>query len=140
MSSENRRLFTGANLVVRLALRSISSTFFSQLSLVFVELRVQGFPIRDCARGCINRDYMWLQLRAIDLKAKTFFYGLYLVVGLRKIAPRVNSPYAPTTPTIHCTTISRFLAPQSFCHHDSPSNMAESRYPRTLERLLKIRA
>ena len=120
-------------------------------------MRVQGLPIRDCARGCINRGYMWLQLSAIDVTAKTFLAQdltngsrcdskdvtaktylerLYLALGLRKPATQVNSPYAPTTPTIHCTTISRFLckcfprmAPQFFCHHDSPSNMAESRYP-----------
>jgi len=55
----------------------------------------------------------------------------------RKLAPLVNSPNAPTTPTIHCTTISRFLcnvfprmAPQFFCQYDSPSNMAESWYAR----------
>jgi len=42
-------------------------------------------------------------------------------------------PYAPTTLTIHCTRTSRFLcnffprmAPQFFCHHHSPSNLAES--------------
>jgi len=48
----------------------------------------------------------------------------------------LNCPYAPTTPTVHSTTISRFLcnffpriAPHFFGHHDSPRNLAKSRYP-----------
>jgi len=70
---------------------------------------VPGLPIRDCARDYSNRAQMCPQLSAIDLTAKTFFERLYLVLGLRKIVPWVNYPYAPTTPTIHPTTISRFL-------------------------------
>ena len=72
-------------------------------------MRVQGLPIRDCARGCINRGYIWLQLCAIDVTEKTFFERLYWVLGLRKIALCVSFPNAPTTPTVHSTTISRFL-------------------------------
>jgi len=48
-------------------------------------------------------------ISAIDVTVKTFFERLYLVLGLRKIAPWVNCPYAPTTPTLHSTAISRFL-------------------------------
>jgi len=51
--------------------------------------------------------------------------------------PWVNCPYAPTTPTVYSTIISRFscnffprMAPNFFGHHDSSSNLAESRYPR----------
>jgi len=80
-------------------------------------------------------------MSAIDVTAKTFFKrhcnSLDLVLGLRKIAPWVNCPYVPTTPTVHSTTISRFpcnffpqLAPHFFGNHDSPSNLAKSRYPR----------
>jgi len=83
--------------------------------------RVPGLSIRDCARGCNNRAQMCPQLSAIDVTAKTFFERLCLVLGLRKIAPWVNCLYAPTTSTIHFTTISRFLcncfprmAPQFF--------------------------
>ena len=103
-----------------------------------VESRYEGTrtSIRDCPRGCSNRAQMCPQLSAIDVTAKTFFERLYLVLGLRKIAPWVNCPYAPTTPTVHSTSISRFLcnffprmAPHFFGHHDSPSNLAESRYP-----------
>ena len=95
--------------------------------------RVQGLPIRVCARGCINRGYIWLQLCAIDVTEKTFFERLYLVLGLRKIALCVNCPYAPTTPTIHCTTISRFLCnffPRMSPHFFCPSFTKEVPSPR----------
>jgi len=36
-------------------------------------------------------------------------WGLYLVPGIDTFGPWVNCPYAPTTPTIYMTTISRFL-------------------------------
>ena len=52
---------------------------------------------------------LWPMMSAINVTAKTFFERLYLVLGLQKIAPRVNCPYAPTTPTVHSTTVSRFL-------------------------------
>jgi len=49
------------------------------------------------------------------------------------------------TPTVHSTTISRFLcncfprmAPQFFGHHDSPSNLAKSRYPPRMDVLLQF--
>jgi len=95
--------------------------------------RVPGLPIRICARGCNNRSHTRPQMSAIDVTGKTFFVHLYLVLGLRKIAPWVNCPYASATPTIHCTTISRFLCnfpPNFFGQHDSASSLAESRYPR----------
>jgi len=108
-----------------------------QRHIQVVRSRVQGLPIKDCARGCINRGYMWLQLSAIDMTEKTFFERMYLVLGLRKIALCVSCPCAPTTPTVHSTTISRFLcnffprtAPHFFGQHDSRSNLAESRYTR----------
>ena len=56
------------------------------VTLVVYMTRVQGLPISDCARGCINRGYRWLQLSAIDVTEKTFFKRLYLVLRLRKIA------------------------------------------------------
>jgi len=93
-----------------------------------------GLPIRDCARGCTNRGQWRPMMSAIDVTAKTLFERLYLVLGT--FGPRVNCPYAPTTPTVHSTTISRFLCSffarmaSHFCgHHDSPSNLAKSRYP-----------
>jgi len=99
--------------------------------------RVQGVPIRDCATGCTNRGQSWSMMSAIDVTAKIFFERLYLVIGLRKIAPWVNCPYARTAPTVHSTTISRFpynffprMAPHFLGHHDSPSNLEKSRYPR----------
>ena len=74
-------------------------------------LRVPGLPIRDFARGCNNRGHTRPQLSEIDVTEKTFFERLYLVLVLRKFAPLVNCPYAPTAPTIQSTTISRFLCP-----------------------------
>jgi len=70
---------------------------------------------------------------------KTFFERLYLFLGLRKFAPWVNCPYAPTTPTIHCTTISRFLcnffprtAPHFFGNDDYSPSIFVSRLLRSL--------
>jgi len=60
---------------------------------------------------------------------------LYLVLGMDTFEPCVNCPYLRTTPTVHFTTISRFLCNffplmthDFFVHHDSPSNLAESRW------------
>jgi len=76
--------------------------------------------IRECARDYKDRAQMCPQLNAIDVTVLTF-ERLYLVPGLGTFGPEVNCPYAPTTPPIHCTTISRFLciffpqmAPQYF--------------------------
>ena len=84
--------------------------------------RVPGLPIRDCARGCNNCVHTRAQMSAIHVTSKTIFERLYLVLGLRNLALCVSCPCAPTTPTIHCTTISRFLynffprmAPHFFC-------------------------
>jgi len=71
--------------------------------------RVPGLTIRDCAWDCSKRAHARPQLNTIGVTGKTFFERLYLVLELRKIAPWVNCPYVPTAPTIHCTTISRFL-------------------------------
>ena len=118
---------------------------------------VPGLPIRDCARSCNSSEHMRTTMCATHVTAKTFFERFYLVLGLRQIALWVNCPYAPTTLPIHITTISRFLSQLSLCthhsdhslhnyfsisvqffspngpsiflHHDSPSNLAESRYP-----------
>jgi len=80
-----------------------------QSNMTPVAGRLQGLPVRDCARGCNNRAQMCTQLSAIDVTARTFFERLYLVVGLRKIAPWVNCSYASTTLILQWTTISRFL-------------------------------
>jgi len=72
-------------------------------------MRVQGLPIRDCAKGCTNRGQSRPMMSAIDVTAKTFFERFYLVLGLCTFEPWVNCPCAPTTPTVHSTTISRFL-------------------------------
>jgi len=47
-------------------------------------------------------------MSAIDVTKKILFERLYLVPGMGAFGPWVNCPYAPTTPTVHSTTISRF--------------------------------
>jgi len=99
------------------------------------ELRVPRLPIRDCARGCNNRAQMCAQLNAMDVTARTFLKRLYLVLGLRKIAPWVNCSYAATTWSFTAQLFLDFCAifspngPSIFSLHDSPRNLAESRYP-----------
>jgi len=78
-------------------------------------------------------------MSSIDVTVKTFFEHLYVVLGLRTIAPWVNCPCAVTTPTVPPTTISRFpwnwfprMVPLFFVITimiNSPSNLAESQYP-----------
>ena len=72
-------------------------------------MRVPGLPIWDCKRGCNNRAQMCAQLSATNMIGKTSVERLYLVLGLPKNTLCVSCPCAPTTPTIHCATISRFL-------------------------------
>jgi len=67
---------------------------------------------------------------------KGILWAFVLVLGLGTFGPWFNCPYATTTLPIHCATISRFLSnffsrdsPSIFWVHDSPSNLAESRYP-----------
>ena len=77
------------------------------------------------------------------MTARTLFERLYLVPGLGKFGPWVNCPCVPHPHySLNLTTISWFprsfspqIALQFFYQHDSPSNLAESRYPqRTVSR------
>ena len=86
----------------------------------------------DCTRSFDHRGHSRPMMSATDVIEKTFFERLYLVLGLRKIAPWVKCPYALTTPIDQCIPISRFscnffpwMAPHFFGHHDSPSNLAK---------------
>jgi len=79
---------------------------------------------------------MCAQLSAIDVTAKTFFESLYLVLEMRKIVPWIVSMHPQHRPF----TVQLFLDFYAisfprwplifFGQHDSPSNLAESRYPR----------
>jgi len=96
-----------------------------------ITVRVPGLPIRDCTRGYNNRGHTRSPMSAIDVTQETFFERLYLVPGMGTSGPWVNCPNAPTTPTVQSTTISWIpcnfsprMAPQFFCYHDSPSNLA----------------
>jgi len=108
-------------------------------------MRVPGLPIRDCAESCDSSVQMCTTVNAIDVTENVFLERLYLVSGLGTFGPWVSCPYAPTTPTVYTPTISRYhckffprMAPQFFCHHDSPSNLAGSRYPRVHPKLLEL--
>ena len=94
-------------------------------------MRVLWLTVRDCAGGFNNCDHTRPQISAIDVTEKISFERLYLIPGIGTFGRWVNCPYTPTTPTVHTTTISRFLcnffprmAPQFFGHHDSPRNLA----------------
>jgi len=75
-------------------------------------------------------------MNAIYVTKKIIFKRLYLVPGMGTFGVWVNCPYAPTTPTVYNTTMSRFpcnffprMAPHFCGSWRSPSNLAESRYP-----------
>ena len=71
--------------------------------------RVPGLPIGDCAGSSNNLVPKGFKLSSIDVTEKALFERLYLILGLSSFEPRVNCPYAPTTPTIQINTVSRFL-------------------------------
>jgi len=56
--------------------------------------RVPGLPIGNCADISNNLVQRVAKVSAIDVTAKTFFERLYLVSGLRNIAPFVTMPLA----------------------------------------------
>jgi hypothetical protein len=97
---------------------------------------VPGFPIRDCAASSNNLAPRCPKLNAVDMIAKTIFELLYLVLGLHQFVPRVNCPCAPTPPPFTQILFLDFRAnfspewPLIVCRHDSPSNLADPRYPR----------
>jgi len=84
-------------------------------------------------KWCVNIFLMqFLMEYTLFINTLFFFIYLYLCSILESFRFR-----APTTPTVHSTTISRFpcnffprMAPHLLDHHDSPSNLAKSRYPR----------
>ena len=99
-----------------------------------------GLPFRDCARSCNNCDSRRLKLCAIHVTEKAIFERFYLVLGLVPFGPSINCSYAPTTLTVPTKTISGFpcklSGPSFFFQHDSPSNLAESRYPLYTQRFV----
>jgi len=106
-----------------------------------IHTSLPGLPIKDCTGSCTGCAQMCTNLRTIDVTEMTFFERLYerlyLVSGVGTFVLCVNCPCTSTTPIVHSITIFRFpcklfprMAPQFFCLHDSPNNLAESRYPR----------
>jgi len=105
--------------------------------------RVPGLPIKDCAESCNSSVQRCTSSNSIDVTAKTFFESFYLVPGLSSFehSDQVNCPCAPTFPplTLHlfldfCAIFFPEWPLDFFCHHDSSSNLAESRYPWQLTR------
>jgi len=88
---------------------------------------------------------MFTTVNATDVTDNIIFERLYLVSGLGTFGPESTVPMHPQPrPFVHTPTISQFpcnffprMAPQFFGHHDSPSNLAESRYPGSLRQVLK---
>jgi len=104
---------------------------------LLVPWRVPGLPIRDCAGSCNSSAHKRTTMSAIDVTVKTFFERVYLIPGLSPFEHRVKCPCAPTPPPYAqqlFLDFCEFCFPEwplnFFCHHDSPSNLAESRYPR----------
>jgi len=96
-------------------------------------MRVPGLPIiRDCARSCNNSEHTRTHLSAKDVTEKIFFERLYLVSGMRTFAPTVS-----VHPQLRPFKLQLFLDFSTnffpewplifFNHHDSPSNLAQSR-------------
>ena len=115
-----------------------SKIWFSKME--WVQWRVPKLPVKDCAASPNNLAPRCLKLTAIDVTAKTILERFYLVPVHRQFALFITMPSALTTPQLtqrlfldFCSNFSR-VAPQFFCQHDSPSNLAESRYPRPMIR------
>jgi len=117
-----------------------SSPFTLTTSLVTpsthtVPVRVPELPIRDCAgsfNSCVPRRS---KVSAMDVTAKTIFESLYLVLGLAPICALSQLSECSHTPPTPGQLFLDFCAiffpawPLIFCQHDSPSNLADSRYP-----------
>jgi len=79
--------------------KTIWSTYVCMCVCVYARVRrVPGLPIRTCADISNNLVPRGTKVSATNVEAKAFFERLYLVPGLRKIAPFVTMPSAPTSP------------------------------------------
>jgi len=100
--------------------------------------RVPGLPIRDCVISSKNLVSRVAKVNTIIVTEKSTFERLYLVLGLRQFATRVNCSCAPTPPPLTQRLFLDFcaiffqVAPHFFGHHDSPSNLVESPLARAL--------
>jgi len=103
-----------------------------------VSCRVQGLPIGDCAGSSNNFMPRSAKLSAIDVTRKLFFERLYWFQDWDHLSPEstVRMPPHP-----HCSVDNYFsisvqffsdVAVHFLSAHDSPSNLAKSRYSSTL--------
>jgi len=119
-------------------------TFWSQMSQMVLFTawnpdwkRGTGLTIRDCTESCNSFSKIRTTTNAHNVTAKAIFEHLYLISGQCTFARSINCRCASTPSTAHSVTNSRFFCLVTyhfFDQHDSPSNLAESRYPRS-ERL-----
>jgi len=103
--------------------------------LIIMPMRVPGLPIGDCAGSSNNLVPRGTKLSAIDVTARAIFECVYLVQDCANLRPESNVPIHPQP---HRSLADYFsismqffpqVAPHFFGQHDSPSNLAESRYP-----------
>jgi len=93
-------------------------------------------PLLETAQDAVTmaspRVHRWAQY----LWQKKYFWAFVFGSGMSTSGPWVNCPYAPNSDCLLYNYFSIFVqffapnGPSFFGHHDSPSNLAESRYPR----------
>ena len=88
---------------------------------------VPGLPIRDCTRGCNNHGQSRPMMSALHVTAKTFFERLYLVLGLRKIAPSLCTRKPDRSfPNYSSIYVQFFSTNGHSCFCSSSSSMVDS--------------
>ena len=105
---------------------------------------VLGLPIGDCAGSSNNLMPRGAKLSAIDVTPKIFFERLYWFQDQVNLSPE-STVCVLTHP--HCSFHNYFsilwiffsqVAPHFWSAHDSPNNLAESRYPHVAVKRLCI--
>jgi len=98
--------------------------------------RVPGLPIRNYAGSCNSSVHLCTHVNAIHVTAEKklsvcIWFQNWAHLGPKSTVPMHPQP-RPFTLQLFLDFLCNFfprMAPQFFCHHDSPSNLAESRYP-----------
>ena len=102
-------------------------------------MRVPGLPIRECARGYNNCVHMRAQMSSIDVIKDTIWAFVFgsrngHIWALSQLSLCThNSDYLYYNYFSISVKFSSQNGPRFCVHHDSPSHLAESRYPRSVE-------